>query len=546
MEEPTEEYSGEALVLRLKCEFLCYMPTAPHDSNCDKSKTGTGFLLTVEGRVYIVTAHHVVSNAIRVTATTQLMKNGEPMQCRVVAMNPYIDVAILECEDEEVKQKTAFRAAGSNRLRSGMKIVVVGFAGGTIRTHSTEGVISGRVDFPHNRWQTDAAVNGGNSGGPCINEEGDCVGVCTSGMDMMQNTNFFVGMDEVMLMIKRLHTRWNGSLEQALDFGFHFPAVVHPVNEHACYGKRGGMMVSRAMDKSGLHRGDVIIECECDGKMIPLNAFGKIRCPQIYEKDTIDFRTVLDLVSEEGEVFKWKLRVRTLKGKDQIVEVACGPPVMPTHESFPDMEPIEYVEYGGLIFQMLTSNLTSDYNGFVSTMLDDPDVRIESRVVITYKLAGSPFGTHDAHDLEAKILSGVLTPDGKEVQVKTLGGFMDLIESKTPPLVLTLRTGECVGTTPEALAEFEAGNKDSKTRKGRHFATRGRLRRHMTADEPDEPDEDPPAPKRRRMFDPCPPQTECPPCDPAPRDPAPQRFLPRSSRIIEIGNELFLLEQIRR
>ena len=351
---------GGELVLRLKCEYFCYDPQRPHDVNCDSNKTGTGFLLEVDGTVHLVTAHHVVSNVRRLTATTQELKNGEPMQCRVVGQNPYIDVAVFECDEVTAQASSrALRPAPSRDLAPGAHVVIVGFAGGSIRTHNTEGVVSGRLDYPHNRLQTDAAINGGNSGGPVLNERGECVGVCTSGVNHMQNTNFFVGMDEVLLMLRRLERRWDPALGMSLDFGFHIPALVHPVNEHACFGRPGGMMVARAADGCGLNTGDVIVGCEFAGQMLPINAFGKVRFDTIYRHDTLDFRTALDLMDEVGDTCVWNLSVRS-RGKSTAprrVGVRCGPPVAAGRERFPDMEPVDYVQYGGLIFQTLTEIL---------------------------------------------------------------------------------------------------------------------------------------------------------------------------------------------
>ena len=555
METTSKEYDGEALVLRLKCEYLCFTSSSPHDHNCDQSKTGTGFLLRVDRKVYIVTAYHVVSNAERVTATTQRMKNGESMRCHVIAQNPYIDVAILSCDVKEVMKQKSFRPGNSDSLTPGMKIKVIGFAGGTIRTHSTEGVISGRHDFPHNRIQTDAAVNGGNSGGPCINEDGECVGVCTSGMNFMQNTNFFVGMNEVIIMLNRLGSRWDKNLGQALDFGFHFPAVVRPVNEHACMGKAGGMMVVKSMHNRGLGANDVIIACECDGEMLPLNAFGKVRCPKIYEKDTIDFRTILDLVDETGDVFFWKLRVRRANGKEEDVKVACGPPSFPSRKVFPDMEPVEYCQYGGLIFQMLTENLTQEFNGFTSNMLDDPEIIVESRVVVTYKLAGAPFGEHDAHDLTSKILKSVVSSDGKEVEVKTLQHLVKLVNSRNPPLILKMKTGECVGASRKSLQEFENGNMDPNTKQGIHKATRGKLR-SMHSNERSVAEMDnvqaPNAQAPEEVSFRIPGGSETFDISRKREAEVPQFRVPevskrrRRTELLQIGNELFLLEELRR
>ena len=516
------EYEGDALVLRLKCEYICYRPSAPHDANCDEAKTGTGFLAELNGKRYIVTAHHVVSDATLVTATTQHMRNGEPMRCHVIAQNPYIDVAILSCDEDDVMDQKPFQIAASNRLRPNMRIVVVGFAGGSIRTHTTVGVISGRHDYPHNRIQTDATVNGGNSGGPCLDEHGNCVGVCTSGMNFMQNTNFFVGMDEVMQMIARLSARWNARLGQALDFGFHLPAMVSPVNEQACLGKPGGMMVVRAAANRGLGRGDVIVACECDGSMLPLNAFGKVRCPQIYEDDTIDFRTILDLVDEREVVFHWKLRVRRAKGRVETIHVPCGPPVFPSRTRYPDMEPVEYCQHGGLIFQTLTESLAKEFNGFSSNILTDPDMTVDGCVVITYQLAGSPFGRHDAHELTSKILESVVCADGREVKTRTLEQLAGLVSSPSLPLVLKLKTGECVGANRESLDEFER-SRDATTQRGLHVAVRGGLRDLQTRAE---------AAREERAR------------EEGARDERATRDEKERVKIVAMGNEFYLLDRL--
>ena len=75
-----ENESNMGLVLRLKTEFIDFDPLSPHDANNDRSKTGTGFLLEIDGDIVIVTAHHVISNFKSVLATTQRANRGETMQ----------------------------------------------------------------------------------------------------------------------------------------------------------------------------------------------------------------------------------------------------------------------------------------------------------------------------------------------------------------------------------------------------------------------------------------------------------------------------------
>ena len=96
--------------------------------------------------------------------------------------------------------------------------------------------------------------------------------------------------------------------------------------------------------------------------------------------------------------------------------------------------------------------------------------------LITYVLAGAPFASHDANDLNATVLKSVIRSKKKgEEVVQSLSAFADMIKSDSPPLVLHTMTGECVGSTREMIDNFDSSNKDPSTSKGMHFATRGRL-----------------------------------------------------------------------
>ena len=233
MREPFQRPGGT--LLRVLCDHKCFLPDRPYDDRCDETSRGSAFLLRLFGRTWIVTAHHVVQNAVRVAVTSPSLPDGEPRELTVVGHNPHLDVAVLG-GPSEVVGLPPFYPAKSSALAPGDVVTAVGYALGTLRTHTTTGTVSGRSDWPHNRVQTDAAVNPGNSGGPVLDAYRAVVGVVTSGYDDAQATNFFTGIDEAALAIARmLHSR------RRADLGFSLDAVVRPVSAAACVGEDTGL-----------------------------------------------------------------------------------------------------------------------------------------------------------------------------------------------------------------------------------------------------------------------------------------------------------------
>ena len=132
--------------------------------------SGSGFIIDPTG--YVLTNHHVISGADRVTVT---LSDGRIFRADVVGVDPAIDVALLR-----VHSKAPLPAAplgNSETLRVGEWVCAIGNPLG-VYTHSvTVGVISflGRKLFDSGLdayIQTDAAISFGNSGGPLINARG--------------------------------------------------------------------------------------------------------------------------------------------------------------------------------------------------------------------------------------------------------------------------------------------------------------------------------------------------------------------------------------
>jgi S1-C subfamily serine protease len=139
---------------------------------------GSGVLISEDGKV--MTAAHVVQTADAITIKTI---SGESIPARVVASEPSADVALLQLQRLPTVAQVA-SLGDSDSVQVGDPVFVVGAPFGI--SHSlTAGHVSARRE-EHSMlggvtrtelFQTDAAINQGNSGGPMFNHRGEVVGI---------------------------------------------------------------------------------------------------------------------------------------------------------------------------------------------------------------------------------------------------------------------------------------------------------------------------------------------------------------------------------
>jgi serine protease Do len=138
---------------------------------------GSGFIIDEDG--YVVTNHHVIDGASKITVT---LADGRTMEAELVGSDQRTDLALLKIEAEADFPFVEF--GESEEVRVGDWVMAVGNPfglGGTV----TVGVVSARgrdlrggslVDYV----QIDAPINRGNSGGPTFNQEGEVIGINTA------------------------------------------------------------------------------------------------------------------------------------------------------------------------------------------------------------------------------------------------------------------------------------------------------------------------------------------------------------------------------
>ena len=140
---------------------------------------GTGFLVSDS---LVVTNNHVIQG-FEQESIGLLIHDGRITTARVLHHEDHPDLAVLEIEERLTPAPRALKFAEMSKVRPGTLVLAVGHPGGLEYSVSL-GILSavGRPGEGVAEYflQSDAAINGGNSGGPLINLKGEVVGIATS------------------------------------------------------------------------------------------------------------------------------------------------------------------------------------------------------------------------------------------------------------------------------------------------------------------------------------------------------------------------------
>ncbi|MBQ7637370.1 MAG: serine protease [Clostridia bacterium] len=163
--------------------------------------TGSGFFITDDG--YIVTNYHVIKDSGDVTVTTF---DGGSYKAAVRGYEEANDIAVLKIEG----CFKSVRLGSSSELSVGDDILVIGNPLGSLSYTFTDGVVSyldrliaGDTGTAINMFQTNAAINEGNSGGPVFNIKGEAVGIASAKYTSsnIEGLGFCIPIDDVKGMI---------------------------------------------------------------------------------------------------------------------------------------------------------------------------------------------------------------------------------------------------------------------------------------------------------------------------------------------------------
>jgi serine protease Do len=167
---------GAVVVVRTTGRVLAGQRSNAHETNAPG--LGSGVLISADGKV--LTAAHVVQTADAVAVE---FPGDVLIKATILASDPAADVALLQVERVPAGVQAAM-LGDSDKAEVGDEIFIVGAPFGMSHT-LTVGHVSARrrpnATFGSVEttevFQTDAAINEGNSGGPMFNRAGEVIGV---------------------------------------------------------------------------------------------------------------------------------------------------------------------------------------------------------------------------------------------------------------------------------------------------------------------------------------------------------------------------------
>ncbi|MBR1985938.1 MAG: trypsin-like peptidase domain-containing protein [Mogibacterium sp.] len=139
---------------------------------------GSGVIVREDG--YIATNYHVIQGANKVEVT---LHNGDSYSAHIIGSDPANDIAVIKID---AKGLTTATVGDSSTVDVGDLAVAIGNPLGQLGGTATTGIISAldrTLDVEGTTltlMQTDAAINGGNSGGGLFNSKGELIGIVES------------------------------------------------------------------------------------------------------------------------------------------------------------------------------------------------------------------------------------------------------------------------------------------------------------------------------------------------------------------------------
>lgn len=237
---------------------------------------GTGVIVDKSG--YVLTNKHVVpegTNAVKL-----ILSDGSSYEdVEIVGRDPLNDLAILKIQDP-ADDITPASLGDSDTVRVGQKVVAIGNALGQFQNTVTSGIISGvgrpieagdgsgYVEQLSNLFQTDAAINSGNSGGPLLNYDGEVIGINTAVAEDAQNVGFSIPINEAKGIIASAQK--TGTVTRPF-LGVQFTTITEalaqsqnlPVDTGALISSGEGAIVADSpAAQAGLRPGDIVLKID--------------------------------------------------------------------------------------------------------------------------------------------------------------------------------------------------------------------------------------------------------------------------------------------
>jgi len=235
---------------------------------------GSGYIISSDG--YIVTNDHVAGNATKITVT---LTDGRSFDAKIIGSDNASDICLLKIDGDDLPFVTL---GNSDDIIIGEWVIALGNPFGLFELNDkptvTVGVISAtgmNLDAINGRYylnmiQTDASINGGNSGGPLVNSLGEVIGmntlIFTSGNSSGSiGLGFAIPVNKIKKIIEELKEK--GSIDRNFEIGMRIQTIDEGIAKYYHLTSAKGVIVTKIYpntpaERGGIEVGDIIVDVE--------------------------------------------------------------------------------------------------------------------------------------------------------------------------------------------------------------------------------------------------------------------------------------------
>ena len=303
-------------------ELFNQLPQSPKRQP-QKPKVGFGSGVIVKEDGTILTNHHVIDEADKITVETS---DNKTYEAKVVGSDPPSDLAVLKIEGEAFP---FLKLGDSDDVRVGDIVLAIGNPLG-IGQSVTSGIISAKgrqtglgdgssfQDF----LQTDASINQGNSGGALINVTGDLIGINSQilaggngggsiGIGFAIPSNMAKSVMEQLLENGKVRRGMlgvniqdiNSDLAKTLNLDEAIGVIVNNVQKDS------------AAEKGGVKRGDIIIKI--NGEKVEDGNFLRNKVAGTTPETEVTLTVVRDEKEQELKITLGEFEIKGAKSNDE-------------------------------------------------------------------------------------------------------------------------------------------------------------------------------------------------------------------------------------
>eukprot|EP00656_Telonema_subtile_P011003 TRINITY_DN1538_c0_g1_i1.p1 TRINITY_DN1538_c0_g1~~TRINITY_DN1538_c0_g1_i1.p1 ORF type:complete len:574 (-),score=160.01 TRINITY_DN1538_c0_g1_i1:68-1789(-) len=237
---------------------------------------GDGTVVEDPNELLLITNAHVAADALYATIMVP-SAGSHPIEVDVIGTCVARDLAMLRVKNpadlmNTVNWKPAMlRLGDSDKMKRAGQVMVLGYPLGLAGVKASMGFVSGYQQFEEQLYlQVTAPIDGGNSGGPLLDELGEVVGVVSAKIAQASGMSFAIPAVELKALLHVLYTRRAVYLPLV---GLSTPMVTSRhardyfgVSAAACTNQSGllidSVMPSSLLSGAGVQPGDVLLSLD--------------------------------------------------------------------------------------------------------------------------------------------------------------------------------------------------------------------------------------------------------------------------------------------